>query len=74
MNLRASEPTVKPIVGLCPDAAALQLCHDSGSERWDTELGAKIAAVVSKRAEPKRLTWRARIGDGSFLRMKSSLA
>ena len=57
MNLSASEPTVKPIVVLVSGRGSNlhALLTRAAAERWDTELGAKIAAVVSNRAEAEAL-------------------
>ncbi len=57
MNDRALKPTIKPIVVLVSGRGSnLQaLLTTSNVEAWDTALGAKVAAVVSNRADAEAL-------------------
>ena len=57
MNDSAIKPTTRPIVVLVSGRGSnLQaLLTTAAAERWDTEVGARIAAVVSSRADAKAL-------------------
>ena len=58
MNPRASKSKVKPIVVLVSGRGSnLQaLLAAAGAERWESDLGAKIAAVISSRADAEALS------------------
>ena len=58
MNPRAGKSNVKPIVVLASGRGSNleALSATAGAERWESELGAKIAAVISNRADAEAIS------------------